>query len=59
MFTILRQRRLEHLRRMKDGIFPKISSTKVLIAGKTNLEHTQLRYRDTCKRDMYELEIDL
>ena len=57
MFTILRQRRLEHLRRMKDGIFPKISSTKVLIAGKTNLEHTQLRYQDTCKRN--ELEIDL
>ena len=61
MFTMLRQRRLRwlgHVRRMKNGrIFKDILYGK-LTAGKRNLGHPQLRYKDLCKRDMKEISID-
>ena len=61
MFTILRQRRLRwlgHVRRMNDGRIPKDLLYGELSSGKRNLGRPQLRYRDVCKRDMKELNIN-
>ena len=38
---------------------PQIYFVRTTIAGKRNLGNPQLRYRDVCKRDMNELNIDL
>ena len=62
VFTMLRQRRLRwlgHVRRMEDGRIPKDLLYGRLIAGERNLGRPQLRYRDTCKRDMKELGMDI
>ena len=57
MFTILRQRRLGHVRRMEDNRIPKDILYGAFIAGKRDLGRTQSR--DMCKRVMKELNIDL
>ena len=61
-FTMLCQRRLRwlgHVKRMKAGIIPKYIQYGERIAKKCNLGRPQLRYRDVCKRDMKDLNIDL
>ena len=58
---MIRQRRLRWLgnaRRIKNGRNPEDILYAELTAGKCNLERSQLRYRDLCKRDMKELSID-
>ena len=41
-----------------NGKIPKDILYGKLIAGKRNLSRPQLRYRDVCKRDMKELNIE-
>ena len=59
---MLRQRRLRwmgHVRRMKNGRIFKDILYRKLIADKRALGRLQLRYRDVCQQDIYELNIDL
>ena len=61
MFTLLRQRRLRwlgHVRRMEDGRIPKDILYGQLDACKRRTGRPQLRYSDTCKKDMKALNID-
>ncbi|XP_074636925.1 uncharacterized protein LOC141895086 [Acropora palmata] len=61
MYTLLRQRRMRwigHLRRMQDGRIPKDILYGELAAGKRPRGRPLLRYKDVCKRDMKDLEID-
>ena len=61
MYTLLRQRRMRwigHVRRMEDGRIPKDILYGELAVGKRPRGRPQLRYKDTCKRDMKALEID-
>ena len=59
VFTMLRQRRLQYVRRMKDGRIHKYILYGKLIAGKSNLGRPHLRYRDVCKGAMKDLNTDL
>ena len=62
MFTMLRQHRLRwlgHVRRMNDGKIPKDLLYGELSDEKLNIGGPQLRYRDVCKRDIKELNIDM
>ena len=61
MYTLLRQRRMcwiGHLSRMEDGRIPKDILYGELAAGKRPRGRPLLRYKDVCKRDMKDLEID-
>ena len=61
MYTLLRQRRLRwlgHVRRMDDGRIPKDILYGELAAGKRNTGRPLLRFKDVCKRDMKNLDIN-
>ncbi|XP_029194561.1 uncharacterized protein LOC114960365 [Acropora millepora] len=61
MYTLLRQRRMRwigHLSRMEDGRIPKDILYGELAAGKRPRGRPLLRYKDVCKRDMKDSEID-
>ncbi|KAL8587695.1 hypothetical protein ACOMHN_020913 [Nucella lapillus] len=58
MYTLLRQRRLRLLGRMKAGRIPKDILYAELASGKIYVGHSQLRYKDACKRDLKALDIN-
>ena len=61
MYTLLRQRRLRwlgHVHRMEDGRIPKDILYGELTAGSRTTGRPQLRYKDTCKRDLKALNIE-
>lgn len=62
MYTLLKQRRMRwlgHVVRMDDGRIPKDLLYGELVQGKRPTGRPQLRYKDTCKRDLKALCIDL
>ncbi|XP_074861634.1 eukaryotic translation initiation factor 4E type 3 isoform X2 [Carettochelys insculpta] len=62
MHTLLRQRRLRwlgHVHRMNDGRIPKDILYGELASGKRPPGRPQLRYKDVCKRDLREVDIEL
>ena len=62
MYTLLRQcwlHRLGHVCHMEDGQIPKDVLYGELTSGQRSTGHPQLRYKDTCKRDMMALNINI
>jgi hypothetical protein len=62
MFTLLKQRRMRwlgHVTRMDDGRIPKDLLYGELAEGKRPRGRPLLRYKDVCKRDMKDLNIDI
>ena len=62
IFTLLRQRRLRwlgHVRRMSDGRIPKDLLYGELDHGLRPVGRPKLRFKDTCKRDMIEIGLDV
>ena len=62
IFTLLRQRRLRwlgHIRRMSDGRIPKDLLYGELDHGLRPVGRPKLRFKDTCKRDMIEIGLDV
>ena len=60
-FMLLRQCRLRwlgHVHRMEDGRIPKDILYGELAAGSRTTGRPQLRYKDTCKRDLKALNIE-
>lgn len=60
--TLLTQRRLRwlgHVHRMQDGRIPKDVLYGELAAGKRPAGRPSLRFRDVCKRDMIQTDIDV
>ena len=62
IFTLLQQRRLRwlgHVRRMSDGRIPKDLLYGELDHGLRPVGRPKLRFKDTCKRDMIEIGLDV
>ena len=62
MYTLLKKRRLRWLGytvRMNDGRIPKDLLYGELVQEKHLIDRSQLCYKDVCKRDLKDLEIDL
>ena len=61
MFTLLKQRRmrwLDHVCRIEDRRIPKDLLYGELVTGKRPTGRPQLRYKDTCKRDLKALDLN-
>ena len=62
IFTLLRQHRLRwlgHVRRMSDGRIPKDLLYGELDHGLRPVGRPKLHFKDTCKRDMIEISLDV